>query len=123
MRAEAFAQVGGFDESFFMFGEDADLCARLREASWSVALCPAARFVHVGSGSTRLESERMDRELLRSWLRLIGKRDGLREAERARRWLLRALKLRALRSNEPGNRAAVSWLSAEPLEKLLEPPG
>ena len=123
VRAEAFAQVGGFDESFFMFGEDADLCARLREAGWSVALCPAARFVHVGSGSTRPESERMYRELLRSWLRLISKRKGLREAERARRWLLHALRLRALRSNEPGNRAAVSWLSAEPLDKLLDPPG
>jgi GT2 family glycosyltransferase len=123
VRAEAFAQVGGFDESFFMFGEDADLCVRLREAGWRVALCPAARFVHVGSGSTRLERERMDQELLRSWLRLISKRKGLREAERARRWLLRALRLRALRSDDPGNRAAVSWLSAEPLEKLLDPPG
>jgi len=123
VRAEAFAQVGGFDESFFMFGEDADLCARIREAGWSVALCPSARFVHVGSGSTRLQAERMDRELLRSWLRLIGKRKGLREAERARRWLLRALRLRALRPNESSSRAAVSWLAAEPLEKLLEPPG
>ncbi|MBA2630181.1 MAG: glycosyltransferase family 2 protein [Thermoleophilaceae bacterium] len=122
VRSEAFAQVGGFDESFFMFGEDADLCARLRDAGWRVALCPAARFVHVGSGSTQLDHERMYRELLRSWLRLITKRKGLREAERARRWLLRALRLRALRSNESRDRAAASWLAAGPLGKLLDPP-
>ena len=57
VRRDAFAAVGGFDESFFMFGEDADLCARLRDAGWGVELCPAARFVHVGGGSSQDDSE------------------------------------------------------------------
>ena len=39
------------------------------------------------------------------------------------RWLLNALRLRVLRSDESRNRAALSWLSAQPLEKLLDPPG
>jgi GT2 family glycosyltransferase len=122
VRAEAFAQVGGFDESFFMFGEDADLCARLRDAGWTVALCPAARFIHVGSGSTRTDGERMYRELLRSWLRLIGKREGLRRADRARRWLVCGLRLRALRSRDVTLREAADWLESSPAADLLRAP-
>jgi N-acetylglucosaminyl-diphospho-decaprenol L-rhamnosyltransferase len=34
--AEAFAQVGGFDERYFMYCEDFDLCARLRLKGWSI---------------------------------------------------------------------------------------
>ena len=33
-RAEAYAAVGGFDERFFMYGEDFDICARTRLAGW-----------------------------------------------------------------------------------------
>ncbi|AEG91964.1 candidate b-glycosyltransferase, Glycosyltransferase Family 2 [Ramlibacter tataouinensis TTB310] len=38
LRAEAFAAVKGFDERFFMYCEDVDLCARLRLAGWSLQL-------------------------------------------------------------------------------------
>ncbi|MBA3263103.1 MAG: glycosyltransferase family 2 protein [Thermoleophilaceae bacterium] len=119
LRRDAFEQVGGFDESFFMYGEDADLCARLRDAGWSVALCPSARFVHVGGGSTRGDSERMQLELLRSWLRLIAKLKGIGEAERARRWLLRAMRVRALASRGPRYRDVVSWLASGRAGELL----
>lgn len=35
-RAEAYAHVGGFDERFFMYGEDFDICARLALAGWTL---------------------------------------------------------------------------------------
>jgi N-acetylglucosaminyl-diphospho-decaprenol L-rhamnosyltransferase len=35
-RSSAYAQVGGFDERFFMYGEDFDICARLRLAGWKL---------------------------------------------------------------------------------------
>ena len=52
VRREAFARVGGFDERFFLYWEDADLCRRLRHAGFSVRYCPDARVVHtVGRSS------------------------------------------------------------------------
>ena len=45
-RSEAFAAVGGFDEGYFMYCEDFDICARLRLAGWRLALAPDATVVH-----------------------------------------------------------------------------
>ena len=117
VRRDAFDQVGGFDESFFMYCEDADLCARLRGVGWEVELCTAARFVHVGGGSTDSDSDRMEFELLRSWLRLIAKHRGIRHAERARRWTLLAVRARALAS--PRRRSVARWLASGHARELL----
>jgi GT2 family glycosyltransferase len=38
--------VGGFDESFFLYEEDVDLCLRVRRAGWRVVYTPAAEVVH-----------------------------------------------------------------------------
>jgi N-acetylglucosaminyl-diphospho-decaprenol L-rhamnosyltransferase len=35
-RSDAYRQVGGFDERFFMYGEDFDICARTRLAGWKL---------------------------------------------------------------------------------------
>ncbi len=122
VRRDAFEAVGGFDESFFMYGEDADLCARLRDAGWTVTLCRDAGFVHVGGGSTADDAERMHLELLRSWIRLIAKRRGIRVAERARRRLLLAMRVRAFGSRASRQRAAAAWLASGGVRDLLGPP-
>ena len=49
----AFDAVGGFDERYFLYWEDADLCRRLRAVGWSVRYVPEARVRHAGGGSTR----------------------------------------------------------------------
>lgn len=46
VRARAFAEVGGFDERYFMYCEDADLCVRLWHSGHGVELVPAGRVVH-----------------------------------------------------------------------------
>ena len=43
---EIFRRIGGFDESYFLYYEDIDLCARLRIAGYRTALCPDAVVIH-----------------------------------------------------------------------------
>ena len=45
-RREAYALVGGFDERFFMYFEDADICRRLRRLGWAVKLDPRTSMIH-----------------------------------------------------------------------------
>ena len=35
-RSEAYAAIKGFDERFFMYGEDFDICARIQLAGWQL---------------------------------------------------------------------------------------
>lgn len=46
LKREAFEQVGGFDERFFMYMEDVDLCDRLRRRGWKVLWDPSVAIVH-----------------------------------------------------------------------------
>jgi hypothetical protein len=45
-RSEVFRSVGGFDERYFLYYEDVDLCARLRLQKYEVAVCPDVTAVH-----------------------------------------------------------------------------
>ena len=93
VRRAAADAVGLFDESFFMFSEETDWCYRFRAAGWKILFFPGAEVVHVGGAS---HGGRMYVENLRGHLRFLAKHRGLREAERARRLLLLALRLRGL---------------------------
>ena len=46
VRREAYEQVGGFDEGFFMYSEEMDWCRRMKAAGWQVIYFPAARILH-----------------------------------------------------------------------------
>ena len=45
-RSEAYRQIGGFDERFFMYGEDFDICARLQLAGWKLSIAEHLRTRH-----------------------------------------------------------------------------
>jgi hypothetical protein len=52
VRRAALEEVGGFDEGYFLYWEDADLCRRLRGAGWATRYVPGAAVVHhVGQSS------------------------------------------------------------------------
>jgi GT2 family glycosyltransferase len=53
IRRAAFDQVGGFDERFFMYYEETDLCRRMGKAGWQTHFSPAAEIIHLGGGSTQ----------------------------------------------------------------------
>ncbi|MFC5582004.1 glycosyltransferase family 2 protein [Rhodanobacter terrae] len=52
LRTEAFRHIGGFDECFFLFYEDDDLCLRMRRAGFECLFEPAANAWHVGGASS-----------------------------------------------------------------------
>ncbi len=69
LRRRAFEEVGGFDESYFMYAEDVDLCWRLARAGWAVAYVPGAEVTHLQGVSTEAHPYRMILEHHRSLLR------------------------------------------------------
>lgn len=122
LRREAFEDVGGFDPRFFMYFEEVDLCWRLQEAGWQVALCPEAGFVHVGGTSTTANWAAMYREQLRGHLRFLAKHHRATDAEFARKLLEVAVSVRALLArgaDREAFRAAARWLASGDAESLL----
>jgi N-acetylglucosaminyl-diphospho-decaprenol L-rhamnosyltransferase len=122
VRRSAFDEVGGFDPDFFMFNEEVDLSYRMKRAGRRILFCPAAEFVHVGGASTAPVWDRMYREQLRSHLRFLTKHNGPVVAERMRRVLVSAMRLRALvfRGERRGlSRAAARWLASAPAAVLI----
>jgi N-acetylglucosaminyl-diphospho-decaprenol L-rhamnosyltransferase len=54
VRRSALEQIGGLDETFFLYCEDTDLCRRLADAGWGVRFEPAATARHAeGSSAPR----------------------------------------------------------------------
>lgn len=47
-RTDALRRTGGFDEGFFLYSEEIDLCRRLAEDGWETWYTPAASFLHIG---------------------------------------------------------------------------
>jgi N-acetylglucosaminyl-diphospho-decaprenol L-rhamnosyltransferase len=51
-RREALEELGGFDEAYFMYNEDMDLCWRAHQAGWGIGFTGAASVTHVQGVST-----------------------------------------------------------------------
>jgi N-acetylglucosaminyl-diphospho-decaprenol L-rhamnosyltransferase len=52
VRRDVFERLGGFEDSYFAYYEESDLCWRARMAGWEVRVVPAARVMHLGSETT-----------------------------------------------------------------------
>ncbi len=72
-RRSAFVSAGGFDEAYFMYAEDVDLCWRLRQAGWRIGYEPGGRVVHSLGASSRQQPYRMILAHHRSLLRFASK--------------------------------------------------
>lgn len=56
VRHSIFEETGGFDERFFLYFEETDLCLRARRAGWLSVYLPQSRVMHIGSVSTGMKT-------------------------------------------------------------------
>jgi GT2 family glycosyltransferase len=57
LRRDVFEAAGGFDESYFCYFEDVDLCFRLRLLGWRILQSPDAIVAHIGGGSASEQTD------------------------------------------------------------------
>jgi len=62
VRQKVLDETGGFDERFFLYFEETDLCLRAKRAGWTAVYLPQSRVMHIGSVSTGM----------RTWKRMPG---------------------------------------------------
>ncbi len=53
LKREVYDQIGGLDESFFMYGEDLDWCFRIQRSGWKVFYVPTTSIIHYKGESTK----------------------------------------------------------------------
>ena len=58
VRAQALQQAGLLDEAYFMYGEDLDLCFRIKEHGWRIVYHPAVTVLHLKGAASRKASRR-----------------------------------------------------------------
>ena len=73
LRRSALDDTGLFDESYFMYVEDVDLCFRLWQAGWKIYYEPSAQVIHHVAQSSKLSSPWMIMEHHKSLYRFIAK--------------------------------------------------
>ncbi|NET00664.1 MAG: glycosyltransferase family 2 protein [Sphaerospermopsis sp. SIO1G1] len=68
IRADLFNSLGGFDENFFMYFEESDLCKRAKEQGYKVLYTPEVSLIHVRGHSVSKVANKMAVEYRRSQL-------------------------------------------------------
>ena len=68
LKRDVFNQINGFDEDYFLYGEDADICLRLRLAGYAIGFTDSVKIMHI-SGASEIGADSYEK-----WLR---KRRGL----------------------------------------------
>jgi hypothetical protein len=105
LRAEALRAVGLFDERYFMYSEEVDLCRRIKAAGWRIVYLPTATVVHHEGKSSQQNPTQRDLRFHESRFLYYAKHHGQRWAlllrlatlghfafliaEEAAKWLLR----------------------------------
>ena len=114
-RREAVLELGGFEERFFLYLEDADLALRLRLAGWTCVYEPAVA-LHAGEGSVGPPERPVHAWAERNTLLLVARAFPWRWLPlvlwRQAGWAWHALRARRLRSHLRGAQSAVPLLPA-----------
>lgn len=88
--ADLLKQIGGFDEDFFLYGEDQDICLRIRKRGLEIGLINEAVIMHHGGQSERntLPAEVVRKKIRGEYLfyRKHYKPESIRKICRAQHW-------------------------------------
>ena len=74
LRADAIRPMGLFDEDYFVYSEEIDLCDRLGKAGWEIHWLPEAVVTHAAARSTSQVADQMFLELYRNKIKFFRKR-------------------------------------------------
>lgn len=69
-----YRELGGFDESYFLYSEETDFCLRARDRGWLTVYTPNAEVTHIGGGSGESATTHVMKMVNR--VRLYGRRHG-----------------------------------------------
>jgi GT2 family glycosyltransferase len=76
VRLTALKEVGLFDERFFIYGEEVDLCHRFHDCGWGVVYFPGVSVIHIGGASSSRNAQRFFCESFKSkrmyWMKHYG---------------------------------------------------
>jgi hypothetical protein len=103
IRRSLFETLNGFDETFFMYFEESDLCQRSRDQGWQVLYTPDVAITHLGGYSVGKVSNRMQLEYRRSQLYYYRKHRPVWEQILLRLYLMIKFTIAALKSLKPTN--------------------
>lgn len=96
VRREVYEKVGGFDERFFMYQEEADWEKRIKEAGWRIVFTPSAVVTHLGGASGLEQPAKISRHFFESLDTYMVKHHGRLGAMLVRAAMLVGCSVRAL---------------------------
>ncbi len=76
VRKSIIDEIGGFDENFFMYYEEVDLCYRIKKHGWRIVFLPQASITHLGGRSSQQIPAAKRIMMLRSLLKYFRKNHG-----------------------------------------------
>ena len=107
IRKSLFERLGGFDERFFMYFEESDLCQRARDAGWQIVYHPQISLVHLKGQAAQQIFNRILVEYRRSQVFYYQKHRPLWEQLLLRFYLIAKFSISFLRSPNPFNREVI----------------
>jgi hypothetical protein len=120
-RSEALEAVGGFDERFFMYSEEVDLCLRITRGGWKIAHLPTMTILHHGSSARTLDT-RMAQQNAQAQLQYADKHFGAARRTAYRTALLLRYGLRSLPPAGDRERRAAARAAAALVLGRARPP-